>query len=437
MGTLEDFFEFRKNHTDLATEVRAGVITFLTMSYIIVVNPSILSKAGMPFDGVLLATVLITAFSSLFMGLYAKLPFALAPGMGLNAFFAFTLCLGMGIRWQTALGVVFLSGLAFFILTITQIREMIVDAVPACIRYGVAGGIGLFLSLIGLSSVGFIRSNPVTTVAFGGFSANVLLFIFGLALMVSLLALRIKGTLILGVLVTSIVGLIAFKLFPDQAPLMKLPDHWFSVPSTEILFSLDIRSALTVGMLVPIFTFLFTDLFDTLSTLLGVSEVGGFIEKDGKPKNVSKALMVDAVSTIFSSLSGSSPGTTYIESASGIREGGRTGFTAVIAGLLFLPFIFFSPILSFIPAAATAPVLVIVGLFMLKPLKNIDWDRIEEAFPAFLSLILIPLCYSITQGIIWGFLSYTLLMTVKGKIREIPFMIFIIDVFALVALVLI
>lgn len=435
MSSIADFFKLKENKTDVGTEVRAGIATFLTMAYIIVVNPGILSNTGMPFAGVLFATVLVASLSSILMGLVTNLPFAIAPGMGLNAFFAFSLCIGMKIPWQTALGVVFVSGVIFLILSITGVRQAIVQSIPASLRYGVAAGIGLFLSIIGLTSVKFIVTSPATTVTFGGINPTTILFLIGLAITGILIARKVKGSLIIGIAATSLLALIASKTIDGAAGMITVPDSVFAVPSLDVFFQLDILGALTVSMAAPIFTFLFTDIFDSLSTFLGVSEVGGFIEKDGQPKNVGKALLVDAVSTTISGLFGTSSGTTYIESASGIEEGGRTGLTAVVTGLLFLPFMFLSPLLSFVPAVATAPILVLIGLFMMKPVAKIAWDDYEEAIPAFLALILIPLTYSITQGIVWGFLSYTVLKILKGKIRELPLMIYIIDAGAILSLI--
>lgn len=435
MSSISEYFKLKENKTTVGTEIRAGIATFLTMAYIIVVNPGILSTSGMPFAGVLFATVIVASVSSILMGLVTNLPFAIAPGMGLNAFFTYSLCLGMGIKWQTALGVVFISGIIFLILSVTGVRTAIIKSIPANLRYGVAAGIGLFLSIIGLTSVGFIVTSEATTVTFGGLNTTVVLFLIGLALTGFLIAKRIRGALIIGIISTSILALIASSIIEGAGDLVSVPSRVFSAPSFDVLLQLDIIGALTVAMIVPIFTFLFTDIFDSLSTFLGVSEVGGFIEKDGQPRNVGKALFVDAIATTLSGLSGTSSGTTYIESASGVEEGGRTGLTAVVTGLLFLPFMFISPLLSFIPSVATAPVLVLIGLFMMRPVAKIKWDDYEESIPAFLALILIPLTYSITQGIVWGFLSYTVLKILKGKISELPLMLYIIDAFAILALV--
>ena len=436
MDFLEKYFKLKENGTTVGTELRAGIATFLTMAYIIVVNPGILSKTGMPFAGVLLATVLVAMISSILMGLVANLPFAVAPGMGINAFFTFSLCLTMGIKWQTALGSVFISGIIFIILSVTGVRKAIVESIPASIRYGVASGIGLFLTIIGLTSVGFIVGSPATTVTFGGMNVKTVLFIIGLIFTGSLLVKNVKGSLIIGIAFTSILALIASYTIPSAKGIMSLPTKVFAAPNLDVFFSLDIVGALTLGMIVPTFTFLFTDIFDSLSTFLGVSEVGGFIDEEGQPKNVGKALVVDAIATTISGLFGTSSGTTYIESASGVKEGGKTGLTAVFTGLLFFPFMFLSPLLVLIPGVATAPILVLIGLFMMRPVNKIDWDDFENSIPAFLALVLIPLTYSITQGIIWGFLSYTVLKILNGKANEIPITLYIIDIFAIISLVI-
>ncbi len=437
---MEKLFKLKEHGTTVGREIVAGLATFLAMAYIIVVNPSILSKTGMSFAGVLFATVIVSSFSSIAMGLYANLPFALAPGMGINAFFTFTLVLGMKVPWETALGAVFISGVIFLILSIFKVRITIVKAVPSSIRYAIAAGIGLFLTLIGFEEVGFIVHNPATIVGFGGLSLKVILFLVGLFITSVLVIKKVKGDLVIGIISTSIIALIVSLIGTSTGALKEAivtpPKAIFALPSLDTFFKLDIIGALKFGMIGPIFALLFTDMFDSISTFLGVAQVAGLIDKDGQPVNVGKALLVDAASTTISGLFGTSSGTTYIESAAGVEEGGRTGLTAVVTGLLFLPFMFLSPVLSFIPAVATAPVLVIVGVFMMKPVTDLDWKKMDEAIPAFLALILVPLTYSITQGIIWGFLSYTIIKVLTGKAREIHWMLYIIDAFAILSLIL-
>ena len=435
---LARFFRFEDKGATLQTELTAGLTTFLTMAYIIVVNPAILSETGMPFAGVLLATVLLAAGSSILMGFVANLPFAMAPGMGINAFFTYTLVLGMGIAWQTALGAVFVSGVIFLALSLMGVRERIVAAIPAPVRYGVAAGIGLFLALIGLQSVDFIVSDPVTVVTFGGLTAQIGVFAAGLAATTWMVIRRIRGALVFGIVGTSVIALLVSAAAESlgYAPFADTPDAVFAWPDASVLFALDIRGALALGMIMPIFTFLFTDIFDSLSTFVGISEVGGFIDKKtGQPENVGRALLADAISTVASGLLGTSSGTTYIESAAGIEEGGRTGLTAIVAGLLFLPFMFLSPLLALVPEVATAPVLVLVGLFMMQPLSRVRWNDFEDALPAFLAVILIPLTYNITQGIIWAFLAHTAIKLLLGKWRELTVTLIIIDILAIISLV--
>jgi AGZA family xanthine/uracil permease-like MFS transporter len=423
-------FDLEKSGTTVGIEVISGIATFLAMAYIIVVNPAIISQTGMSFNGVLFATILVSAFSSIAMGLYANLPFALAPGMGINAFFTYTLVLGMGIPWETALGAVFLSGVLFIILSIFKVRVTIVKAVPPSLRYAVAAGIGLFLTFIGFQQVGFIVENPATLVSFGGINLTVIIFLVGLFITSILLIKKVRGNLVLGIIITSIialiVSLIGVKSGRMEAPIVTLPKAVFALPSLDVFFKLDIVGALKFSMLGPIFALLFTDMFDSISTFLGVAQVAGLIDKDGQPVRVGRALLVDAGATTISGLFGTSSGTTYIESAAGVEEG----------GLLFLPFMFMSPLLSFIPAVATAPVLVLVGVFMMKPITKLDWNQMDEAIPAFVAMILIPLTYSITQGIVWGFLSYTVIKLLIGKGKDIHWMLYIIDAFAILSLAL-
>lgn len=435
----ERMFHLKAHGASVRTEINAGFVTFLTMAYIVVVNPTILKGAGMPFAGVLLATVLVTTVSSVAMGLYANLPYAVAPGMGINAFFAYNLVGTMGIAWETALAGVFISGVVFMVLSITGIRTQIVKAIPDALRLGMAAGIGVFLSLIGLKAVGFVVPSKATTVAFGGLNPATVLFVIGLVGTAVLMVKRVRGALTISIIGMAVLTVIVSKLGMDtgviHAPLVHVPDRIFSMPTGECLFRLDITAALKLGMVLPVFMLLFVDLFNSIGTFVGLAEVAGFVEKDGTPIRVGRALLVDAFSSAISGLLGTSPGTAFVESASGIREGGRTGLTAVVTGLLFLPFMFLSPLLSFVPAVATAPVLVMVGLFMIEPLAAIDWSDIETALPGFICFLLIPLTFSITQGVMWGFLSFTAIKLCVGKRRQIHWMVYIIDVFILLDLI--
>ncbi len=432
---LESTFKLRELGTTARTELIAGITTFLTMAYIIVVNPQILSQAGVPVHGATFATVMVAGLSSILMGLVANLPIALAPGMGLNAFFTFTLVLGMGLTWQQALGAIFLSGVVFVIISLPglNLREAIVRAVPAGVRLGVAAGIGLFLALIGMSGAGIVVDSPATLVTFGAFRAPQVLFVIGLVVAGWLLVRRVHGALLISIVVTTVLAMIAQALgWVDSA--VFYPDRVVALPSLETVFALDIGGVLSVAVLGPVFALLFTDMFDSISTFVGVTKVAGLQEPDGTPKNVGKALLVDAISTTFSGLVGSSSGTSYIESAAGVNAGGRSGLTAVVTGLLFLPFMFFSPLVGLVPAVATAPVLVLVGLFMMGPLRDIDWSDYENVIPAFVAMIAIPFTYSITRGIVLSFIVYVLVKLVTGKASEVSPVLWVIFLLSIVLL---
>ena len=421
-------------HTKTSTEILAGVSTFLAASYIIVVNPSILSQAGMPFSAVLTATVLVSCFSSLMMGWYARNPILVAPGMGLNAFFTFSAVLGLKVPWQIALGAVFWSGIIFLLLSAFNIRTYIVRAIPRPLRYAIAAGIGLFISLIGLVNARFIVANPATIVGIGRLTPALLTFLAGLLITAWLVWKKVKGGFLLGILFTT---LLAWPLGRWWGTETLVTGHGiFAAPDFSLLFRLDLVHSLQWSVAPVIFAFVFTDMFDSLSTFVGLAEASDLLDERGEPKNIQRSLITDAVATTLAGLVGSSPGTAYIESAVGIEAGGRRGLTAVTAGLLFLPFLFLAPLLSMVPAIATAPALVLAGVFMIRPIIKIDWLKLEEAIPAFLAMVLIPFTYSITQGIIWGFLSWSVLQVAAGKAREISVALWIIDIFAVLALII-
>lgn len=439
---LSQFFEFGKNKTDLKTEILAGATTFLAAMYIIVVNPSILSKTGMPFSAVLTATVLVSAFCTIMMGIYAKNPILVAPGMGLNAFFTFSVVLGMGVKWETALGAVFWAGVAFLLLSVFNIRTFIVKAIPKQIRYAVSAGIGLFIALIGFVNAKFIVSNPATIVGIGHLDAVTITFLAGLLLTSVLVIKRIKGALIYGIVLTTLFAIPIGRIYGDASainfgvPTLVTWKGLFSAPDFSLIGKLDLIGSLQFAIWPIAFAFLFTDMFDSLSTFVGVAEAADLLDEKGEPRNVKQSLIVDAVATAGAGLVGSSAGTAYIESATGVEEGGRTGMTALTAGLLFIPFMFISPLLSIVPAIATSPALVLVGVFMMKPVLKINWSQFDDAIPAFLALVLIPFTYSITEGIIWGFLSWTIIKLALGKTREVSPMLVVIDIFAILALIL-
>ncbi len=431
---LDRYFSLKNSQTTVRTEILAGVSTFLATMYIIVVNPSILSQAGMPFPAVLTATVVLSCFCSLMMGLYARNPIVVAPGMGLNAFFTFTAVKGMGISYQTALGAVFWAGIVFLLLSVFNIRTYIVAAIPKQLRYAISAGIGLFITFIGLVNAGFVVDNPATLVGVADVTQpRLVVFLFGLFLTAVLVVRRVTGGIILGIVFTTLAAVSLGRWWGDA-----LLVEWkglFAPPDFSLFLTLDFVGSLKLALLPVIFAFVFTDLFDSLSTFVGVAEAAGLHDATGEPRNVKQSLLTDAVATTLGGLLGTSPGTAYIESAVGVEQGGRTGLTAVTAGLLFLPFMFCSPLLSVVPAIATAPALVLVGVFMMRPVAQINWTQLDDAIPAFLAMVLIPLTYSITQGIIWGFLSWTVVKLAVGKRHEVSAALLAIDVFAVAALV--
>jgi AGZA family xanthine/uracil permease-like MFS transporter len=396
----------------LRTEIAAGVTTFLTTAYIVVVNPAILSDGtGIPFAGAMTATVLTAFLATLAMGLYANLPYALAPGMGLNAFFTYTLVLGRGVPWQTALGLVFLSGLLFLAASVTPVRMWIARSIPPGLRAAAAAGIGLFLTFIGLKNAGFVAADPVTLVKPGTLGAPAVCALIGGGTAVWLLKRKSPYAFLASIAAATAAGALAGAAPPPKA--------FVSAPDFSLFGELDIASAITLSLLPALITLTITDLFDTLSTLLGVAQAADMLDEEGHPVRLKEALIVDAAATTFSGIAGTSPTTTYIESSAGVEVGGRTGRTAVVAALCFLPCLFLAPAAGAVPAFATAPVLVLVGAFMFRSVSLIPKDKIEESVPPFLTVILIPLTFSITQGILWGFLSHAVLFSLVGRRREV------------------
>jgi adenine/guanine/hypoxanthine permease len=385
------------------------------MGYIVVVNPGILSSpgTGMPFSGVLTATVLVAFGMTLLMGLYARLPFAIAPGMGLNAFFAFTIVLQQGIPWQTALGIVFWAGALFLIVSITPLREQIALAIPPALRMSAAAGIGLLLTFIGLRAAGMVEADPATLVRLGTIDYRAAFLLAGIAVAVMLSRRRNPLAYLAAIgSVTAAAWLLGFAEPP--AAIVSAPDF------SSVFLQLDIVGALQLALLPAIVAIMFTDLFDSLSTFLGVATASGLTQADGRPLNLRRGLIVDSVATLGSGLAGTSPGTAYVESIAGIRMGGRTGRASVVTALCFLPCFFIGPLVAAIPAYATAPVLVLVGAAMFQAAAGIDFTRPEDSLPAFVTIMLIPLTFSITQGILWGFVLHALLYTVTGRRREVP-----------------
>lgn len=421
VGLLERLFKLSENKTNFRTEVLAGVTTFLTMCYIIIVNPIILSETGMNYGAVFVATCLAAAIGCLVMGLIANYPIALAPGMGLNAYFTYSVCLGMGVPWQTALAAVFISGLVFLAISFLKIREAIVNAIPMSLKFAIGGGIGLFLALVALKNAGIIVDNPATLVGLGNLkSPTVLLAFLGFIIIVVLHQLKVRGAIIISIL--AITGL--STLFG----LNELKGVVGAIPSIAPTFmQMDFEGLFTATMIGVIFVFFLVDLFDSTGTLVGVSHRAGLL-KDGKLPRLKKALFADSTAIVAGAALGTSSTTPYIESASGVAAGGRTGLTAVVVAVLFLACLFLSPLAQSVPGFATAPALLFVGVLMIHGITNIDWDDITEAVPAFLTIVFMPFTYSIADGIAMGFISYAIIKLLTGKAKTVPYMVWIVAV---------
>lgn len=418
---LDRYFKLTENHTTLRQELVGGVTTFMTMAYIVVVNPQILAQAGMPAEGVVFATCISAAVATLVMGLYANYPIAMAPGMSLNAYFTYSVCLGMGIPWRTALGAVFLSGVLFVLLTVTRVREQIVNGIPNSLKHSTAAGIGMFIAFVGLRNAKLVVANPATFVGIGNVSLpEVQAACFGIVLTLVLMARKVNGGILLGIAGTTLFGILR--------GIAHWPAAWVSVPHPSGTFlQLDLRAALHLGLLEIIFAFLFVDLFDNVGTLVGVCEQGGFV-KDGQIPRVGRALLADGVGTIFGALTGTSTVTSYIESAAGVAAGARTGLSNVFVAALFLMAVFFSPVAGAIPGFATAPALILVGALMTQSIAHVEWADFTEAFPAFLTMVAMPLTFSIATGLSLGVIAYTIVKVGTGRYREVSVVLWILTV---------
>ncbi len=418
---FESYFHLKSNQTTVKTEIIAGLTTFLTMAYILAVNPAILGKTGMDTGAVFTATALSSIVATLIMAFYAKLPFALAPGMGLNAFFAFTIVLGMGYSWQFALTAVFLEGIIFILLTFFKIRELIVDAIPIGIKHSISAGIGLFIAFIGLHSAGIVVPSKTTMVTLGSMNNPVVwISVSGLIVSAVFLARKVKGALLYGIFIATLIAIpLGVTHLPGKS-LINLP------PSIgPVFFKMKWDHIFTVDMLIILFTLLFVDMFDTVGTLVGVASKAGLLGKNGSFPRINKALMADAVGTTIGGMLGTSTVTAYVESAAGITEGGKTGLTAFFTAMFFVIALFFAPVFLMVPAAATAPALILVGSFMMSPVKNIKLNEFSESIPAFLTMIIMPLTYSIANGIAFGMIAYVLIKLLAGKHKEISIMMYI------------
>ena len=444
MEFINKFFKLQENKTSVRTEIIAGITTFMTMAYILFLNPNILSATGMDKNAVFFATAIAAGFVTIAMGLVANFPIALAPGMGLNAFFATVALAGVGMPWKVALGAVFISGCIFILLTITKVRQILVVAVPQSLKIAITVGIGLFITIIGLklSDIMSVTANliPPTleklnqtkgqggllyfewNIGIGSFKdPSMLLCLIGLAISAALMAMRVKGSLLIGIIVTTIIGIPmgVTKIAEGFSPIA-LPDF-----SNLAVFELDIKGALSMGIWTVVFTFTFVELFDTFGTLVGTANKAGLIDKDGNSPKIGKAMLVDAFGVSFGALMGTSTVTAYVESAAGIGEGGRTGLTAITTGILFLVALILAPLATLIPNAATAPALIIVGLLMVSAIKEINFDDFTEGLPAFMCIVMMPFTYSIANGVAAGMIFYTLLKVLTGKAKSVHWMMYL------------
>lgn len=432
MCMLQKIFGFNKQTMNLRTEIIAGITTFLTMSYILAVNPAMLSTTGMDKGAIFTATALAAAIATLLLAWMAKLPFAQAPGMGLNAFFAFTLVQGMGYSWETALTAMFVEGLIFILITLLNVREIILNSIPMNLRHAISAGIGMFIAFIGLKNAGIIESNPSTFVALGHFTPISLLAIFGILLSAVLLIKKVKGALFYSILLCTIAGIpLGVTEIPENFIPVSMPH---SIAPTFCKF--DFEGFFTLDMAIIIFTLLFMNIFDTLGTLVGLATKTGIMDKNGHIPHVKEAMMSDAIGTTISSMLGSSTVTTYVESASGIAEGGRSGVTSLITGLLFILALFFAPVFLLIPGAATTGAFVLVGVFMMDSIGKINLSDISEALPAFVTIIMMVLTYSIANGIILGLLCYVLLKLFSGRHKLITLTMYILAILFIIDLIL-
>ena len=419
---LEQYFQFHELQTNWRTEVLAGATTFVTMAYIIFVNPAILHETGMPLTAIVAATCVCAALGSLMMGFIARYPIALAPGMGLNAYFTYSVVKAMGVPWQTALGAVFLSGVAFLILTAVGLRQMIVAAIPVELYAAVAVGIGLFIALVGLRNSGIITASTETLVTMGNLrNPNTLLAIFGLLLIAALEAWNVRGAILLGILGTTAAGIV-FGLVRWQ------PQRYSFADIAHTAFQLNIRGALSYGLLEIVFVFLFVDLFDNIGTLVAVGKKAGLFDQANQIPRMNQILYCDASATVIGSLAGTSTVTSYVESAAGVAAGGRSGVTAIVTGILFLIAMFIAPAVGAIPAAATAPALIVVGSMMIVHATEIAWSNPVIAIPAFLTILAIPLTFSIANGLAFGFTAYVILKIAHGEFRSVHWLVYVLAI---------
>ena len=427
---MEKLFKLQERGTTVGREVVAGITTFLAMAYILAVNPGMLSETGMPFGGVFTATAIASAIATLVMAFLANLPVALAPGMGLNAFFTYTVCFGMGCSWQFALTAVLLEGILFILLSLFGVREAIINSIPATLRKAVAVGIGLFICLIGLSNAGITSSDTGTIIGFVNLNVpSALVAIIGLVITIVLYILKVPGAILIGIALTTIVG-IPFGV-------TTVPEGWkpFSLPEAPLLFKFEWGSVLTGKFFIVFFTFLFTDLFDTIGTLMGVTEQAGLVDEKGNIPNAKGALLADAIGTVAGACLGTSTVTSFVESSSGVAAGGRTGLSSVVTAIMFLLALFFTPLFALIPSAATAPALIFVGFLMMQSISSIDFQDLTEGIPSFITIMVMPFAYSISKGIAFGIISYVICKIAGKKAKEVPVVTWILAVIFIANLV--
>ncbi len=429
MEGISRFFGFEERETSLRVEVIAGVTTFLSMAYIIFVNPDILKDAGMDHRALVIATSLAAGLGTILTGILVKTPIAMAPGMGLNAFFTYTLVINKNVSWQTGLGIVFISGFIFFILSVTGVREKVVEAIPRSVLNATSVGIGLFITFIGLKNMGLVVASGPTLVTLGKLEGTVLIGLAGLLLIVVLESLKIKGSILIGIVFSTLLGFLL-----GHVDLPKTALNW-NFNLGPLFAKLNIMDALKWGFIGPIFSLMFIDMFDSVGTIVACAREAGMVDEEGNVKSVGPLLTADAVATMAGAVLGTSTTTSYIESGTGIEAGGRTGMTAVVTGFLFILAIIFTPIIALVPGFATAPALVIVGLFMMRQVKIIDFAELENAFPAFITIVMMPLTYSISTGLAFGFISHTVIKVCRGKIREVGLIMWIITILSILSLV--
>ena len=427
---IDQFFRLKERNTTVKQEIVGGLTTFLTMSYIIFLHPNMLAEAGMDKGALITITCLSSFIGTIIVGFWANVPFALAPGLGLNSFFTYSIVLGMGVDWQTALGIVFISGILFLLLTISGLREKVVDAIPLSLRLAVPAGIGMLITFVGFKNMGLIISDPYTLLQIGKMTPTLIISLVGLTLIILLEIKKVKGSILIGILIIVFAGIVF--------GFIKTPETLISTPPSimPVAFQLNILHALSISFIGVIFSFLFVDLFDSVGTIIACSYEAKLVKPDGKISKIDKILGSDAISTVIGSLLGTSTITTYIESASGISAGARTGLAAIITGSLFLIAPFFAPIIQIVPGYATAPALIVVGIYMFRNIQNIGFSKLEEGVPAFLTIIVMPFTGSISMGLSFGFISFIMLKLIAGKHREVSLILWIIGALSLANLII-